>query len=306
MGNQLPDRATLTAFGTTVLIGGTNFFAVKVTLAELAPIWGAGLRFAAAALLLLAIAKITHKALPRGRAFGGAVLYGVLAFGLSYALIYIAMVSIGAGTASVVLAATPLSTLMLAVAHRQEKLSARGLIGGLLVIGGIGALSLNRLGGGLPLLPLLLAVGAVLAAAEATVLVKGFPKADPITTNAVGMAAGALALLVVSPLVGEPWLLPATGEVWGAMVWLAAPGSVGLFVLFLYVVKRWTASASVYALTLMPLVAVTLGVVFLGEAITVEMIAGAILVISGVYVGALSRPRKREPEGTHLPAPQET
>jgi drug/metabolite transporter (DMT)-like permease len=59
------------------------------------------------------------------------------------------------------------------------------------------------------------------------------------------------------------------------------------------VIIRWTASATVYALTLMPVVAVTLGVLFMDEKVTIQFVVGAALVLTAVYVGALL-PRKPE------------
>jgi drug/metabolite transporter (DMT)-like permease len=53
------------------------------------------------------------------------------------------------------------------------------------------------------------------------------------------------------------------------------------------VIRRWTASATAYSLTLMPVVAVTLGALFAGEPVTLEVIVGAGLVVLAVYVGAV-------------------
>ncbi|CAN5778730.1 hypothetical protein BH23ACT12_BH23ACT12_22920 [soil metagenome] len=105
-------------------------------------------------------------------------------------------------------------------------------------------------------------------------LVKGFPKSDPITTNAVGMSVGAAGLLVASILSREPWSLPSAASTWMAVLWLAAAGSVGLFGLFVFVIKTWKASASVYALTMMPVVAVGLGGSAVGQR-TDQAAAGA-------------------------------
>jgi drug/metabolite transporter (DMT)-like permease len=74
------------------------------------------------------------------------------------------------------------------------------------------------------------------------------------------------------------------------LLWLVTVGSVGFFWLFLYVVERWTASATTYALTLVPVVAVTLGALIAGEAVTIEVVFGGALVVAAVYVGALRRP----------------
>ena len=54
----MPDRATLVAFGTFVLIGGFNFVAVRFSNRELEPMFGAGVRFTIAALILLAVVAL--------------------------------------------------------------------------------------------------------------------------------------------------------------------------------------------------------------------------------------------------------
>lgn len=297
-----PGRTVMAAFFATVLIGGTNFVAVKFSNAELPPMYGAAVRFAAAAVLFFAIAGIRRMRLPRGAALVGAVIYGALAFGLSYALLYYALTGVSAGTTSVVLSSVPLTTLVLAVVHRQERFTVRGIIGGLLAVAGIAILSYRTFGGDVPLLPLLAAIGGAVVIAESTVIVKAFPKSHPITTNAVGTAVGAVGLFAASVAFRENWVVPQLARTWVVLVYLSIVGSVALFGLFLFIIKRWTASASVYVLTLMPVVAVTLGALVADEAITPEVVAGGALVILGVYVGALServaahRARRQVPE----------
>jgi drug/metabolite transporter (DMT)-like permease len=108
-------------------------------------------------------------------------------------------------------------------------------------------------------------------------------------TNGVGMTAGAALLWVASFAFGEPWAVPETARTWVVLAYLVVLGSVALFILFLYVIERWTASAAVYAIALMPVIAVALGSLLAGEPITWELTLGGILMMSAVYVGALSR-----------------
>ncbi|MGH2706436.1 MAG: DMT family transporter [Actinomycetota bacterium] len=306
---QGPDRTVMAAFFASVFIGGTNFVAVKFSNAELPPLFGAAVRFAAAALIFLAIMRVMGMKLPRGHALAGAAIYGVLNFGVFYALLYYALTGVSAGTTSVVLSSAPLMTLVLAVAHRQERFTLRGIIGGLLAVAGIAVMSYRNLGGDLPLLPLLATIGGALVVAESTVIVKAFPKSHPITTNAFGMVVGAAGLFAASAIFGESWIVPQQGRTWLVLGYLTIVGSVGLFGLFLYVIKRWTASSSVYAVTLMPFVAVTLGALLAHERITSEVLAGGALVILGVYVGALSerlaahRAQRQPPEPVPIPEP---
>lgn len=283
-----PDRVTLGAFAGAVLIGGSNFIAVKLSNDELAPLFGAGLRFAVAAALLVGIMRVQRLGVPRGPDLIGPALYGLLGFGVSYGLLYYALQGLTAGTAAVFMAATPLITLVLAVVHGQERFTPRGIAGGLLAVGGLAVISIDSIGGDLRPSYLVASFLGVVAVAESSVLVKGFPRAHPITTNAVGMVAGAVVLLGASLIGGEAWELPQTAATWGVLAWLAIPGSIGLFALFVFVIKRWTASATVYALTLMPVVAITLGALVKDEPVTAELLAGGALVMAAVYVGALS------------------
>jgi len=297
--HRTPQGTTWAAFAGAVVIGGANFIAVSVSNEALAPLYGAALRFAAAAFLFLLLLRVRGVPLARGRPAAGAVAYGVLGFGLTYGFLYHALLGLPAGTASVVVASTPLFTLLFAVLVGQERLSYRGVGGGLLAIAGIGVLSLGTAdpapGAGLALSYLAFCVLGTAAAAASSVVAKALPEVHPLNMNAIGMIAGSLCLALGSLAMGEPWVLPREGRTWVAVGWLVILGSVGLFQLFLYVIRRWTASATVYAITGMPLVAVVLGALILGQPITAEVVAGGGLVIAAVYVGA--RPASRGERG---------
>ena len=234
--------------------------------------------------------------LPRGRALAGAALYGLLGFGTAYALLYIALVELSAGVASVLMATVPLATLALAALQRTERFTARGLAGATLAVGGIAVLSVHSLGGDVPFWYLLAAVVAPLAVAQSTIVAKPFPRTDPIAANAIGMLAGTALLTAASLAWGESWTVPQAGDTWLAVAWLVVAGSVGMFWLFLFVVRRWTASATSYVLPLMPVVAVALDAGLNGEPIGAEVIAAGLLVIAGVYVGVLRGSRSEVPE----------
>lgn len=288
------EGATLAAFAGAVVIGGANFVAVKVTVEELAPMYGAAVRFALAGLLFVAILAVAGTPFPRGAALVGAALYGTLGFGAAYAFMYIALTELSVGVASVLMATVPVLTLLLAALQRLERITGRGLVGGALAVAGIAVLSVRSLGGDIPLRYLLAAIAAPIAAAQSTVVVKRFPRTHPVATNAVGMLVGAALLAVASVAAGEAWTLPQEGATWVATAWLVVAGSVGLFWLFLFVVQRWTASATTYALPLMPVVAVALAAVLTDETIGLLEVVGGVLVIAGAYVGALRRARPAE------------
>lgn len=304
--DQKPDNATYAAFAGTVIIGGTNFIAVSFSNQELPPLFGATLRFALAALLFFLIARARGVPLVHGRAAAGAALYGLLTFGIGVSLLYYALVGLSAGTVAVILAAVPLFTLVIAVLLKQERLSTRPVIGGILVIAGIAILSVGTLGGGLSGSYLIAAILAAVASALSSVVAKSLSDVHPLNLNMIGITAG-MALLAVSSLVkGESWALPHELQTWLALLWLVLLGSVTLFQLFLYVLRRLTASASVYAVAGMPVIAAGLGAVLLDQPVTMSVLAGGALVIVAVYVGAISgmkgRPKIPLPEYPALPA----
>jgi drug/metabolite transporter (DMT)-like permease len=285
-----PDNLTLVAFVLAAVIAGANAVAVRVGLTELAPFWSAGFRFVAAAAILGATAPLLRRAFPRGRALVGASLYGLLNFGLAYLFLYWALQEATAGTVMVAFAIVPLFTHILAAAQRVERFTFRGLAGALIAAAGIGMVFSDRMGS-VPLLSLAAILLGALAAAQSPIVVKRFPKVDSVVLTAIGMAVGGALLLVVSVAFGEPWILPTTPSVQLSLVYLILVGSIGLFLLFLFVLGRWTASASVYILLLAPLAAVALDLVVLGDAPTPLLIAGGVVAVGGVYVGTLLRPR---------------
>ena len=76
-----PDSKILAAFTAMVFIGGTNFVAVRLSDRGLAPLYGAGLRFVGAAVLLCIFLVVRHIAPPTREQLKGTLLYGALGFG---------------------------------------------------------------------------------------------------------------------------------------------------------------------------------------------------------------------------------
>lgn len=288
------EALTLVSFVALVVIAGSNVVGVRISNRELAPFWGAGLRFLLGDVLLFAVVLLRRMPLPQGRALMGAVLYGILGFGGCYALCYWALVEIQAGLASVVLATAPLLTLMLAFAHRIEAFRWQCLAGAFLALLGTSGMFAHALSASVPVTPMLAMLAGTACVAEASVLLKAFPGTHPVTTNAVGLGVGALALLVLSRGFAEPWTLPTHATVQAAFVYLVVFGSVVTFVLFVYVLNRWTATSASYQVVLMPFVTISLSGWLDGEALSLGVLGGGASVLLGVYLGVLRRSR---PEG---------
>jgi drug/metabolite transporter (DMT)-like permease len=271
-----------------VLLGGANSVAIRFSNVELPPFSGAAARFAAAALLMFAAMLFLRLPFPKGRALAGIVVFGVVNFGLSYALIYWGLLEVQAGLAQVVIAIAPLATFFLALAHRQESWQLRPILGSLLAITGIAVVFGEQVSAAVPVLPLLAIVGAAICAAEATVLAKGLPPVHIVSLNAVAMAVGTAFLAALALVAGERVTVPTRLDTWLAFWYLVLVGTVVVFLLFLFVVRRWTASGTSYAFVLSPFVTVAIGVWLAHETVTWTFLVGGAFVLVGVYVGALT------------------
>lgn len=281
-------------------MAGGNAVSIVYIVRELDPFWAATTRFLLAALVFTGFAMTARMAWPRGRALVGAVLYGALTFGGAFGFFYWAIArGVEAGLGQVILATVPLLTLALALAHRQERFRLEGLIGAALAVGGVAVIFRDSVGTGVPLTALLGVVGAAVCFAEGAVVVKAFPPVHTALMNAVGMTVGAVIVLALSLAMGESIVIPERATTWIAQAYLVLPGSVGVFGLHIFVLRRWTASGASYELVLIPIVTIVISAWLLDEKITASFAAGAALVLAGVYFGALRSPRSadRRPHG---------
>jgi len=281
------DRRTLIAFVIGAVFSAGNPISVKFSNVELDPLWGATLRFTLAATLMLIVMAALKLSFPRGRALLGAVLYGLFNFGLAFACLFYALVELGAGFLQILLAVIPLTTLLLAVLQRQERFSMSPVIGALLALTGVVLMSQVAVNDSVSLLSILAAMGASFFLAEGAVLVRIFPPEHPVTLNAVGMTTGALVLFLGSLLAGDRFALPTLQATWLAVGYMVVIGSGVVFIGWVYVLKRWKASRAAYNFVLVPPITLIFSSWILDERIGVELVFGGLLVLTGVYIGAL-------------------
>ena len=286
-------RGTLVAFLVGALLAAGNPISVKFSNAELDPLWGAALRFILAALLMLVVMAVLRVRFPRGRALVGALLYGVFNFGLAFAFLFYALVELGAGFLQILLAVIPLITLLLVMVQRLERLRRSALVGAVLAFAGVLLMSQVALDASISVVSILIALAAAFCLAEGAVLVRLFPPEHPVSLNAVGMSVGAVLLLIASVLTGDDMVLPAMRATWLALAYMVVIGSGVVFSLWVYVLRRWEASRAVYNFVLLPVITLIFSHWITGEQVGLELVFGGILILVGVYIGAL-RSRQRE------------
>jgi drug/metabolite transporter (DMT)-like permease len=280
-------RAALASFVGSGVFAGGNAVAIRFSNRELAPLWGATLRFALASMLLFVVVSFMRLPLPRGRALFGAALSGLLNFGAAFAFAYYGLVRVHAGLGSTFLALVPLVTLLLAVAHRQERLRAAALVGGVVAVVGVGLISRVSLREAAPVVSLLALLASVASFSEAAVVVRRFPRVHPVVMNAVGMAVATVALAAATLVAREPIVVPSRRATVLAVAYLVVFGSIVVFVLYLVVLRSWEASRAVYLDVIIPFVTVGLSAWLLDEPVGLELLGGGALIVGGVYLGAL-------------------
>jgi drug/metabolite transporter (DMT)-like permease len=277
------------------VITALNPIAIRFSNRELAPFWGAGLRLMLMAALLGLVMHAMRLELPRGRALRGALRYGALGYGCAVGLTYYGLVHVHAGLGQLMFALVPLATLLLAAAQGQERVRAQALGGAVGALAGVAVLAQAHLDDALPPLSLLALLGSVLCVAQAAVLVRRFPPVHVVTMNALGTLAAAVLVLVPAALVaGDPVVLPRQGSTWAALAFGVAGGSL-LFLLYVFVLKRWAASRAAYLFVLAPFLTFVLSARLDDEPLGPTLVVGGGFIVAGVYLGALRQPSNTSP-----------
>jgi drug/metabolite transporter (DMT)-like permease len=299
-------RRTLVAFIIMILAGSGTPLAIRLTYGEMPPLWSGAARFMVGAVISWCLMFVFKLKMPKGRTLIGSFLFGSLSIGGAYVLICWGLVKTTASLYQVLMALIPLLTLFLASVQGLEPLTRRGLIGSLLAVGGIAIAigSSSSIEVAIPhLLAIILAAGLM---AEAGVVVKRFPRGHPISTTAVAMTVGSMILGGTSLLSGERWIIPTQVETWLGFGYLILISNLVSYLLFLFILKRWTASRTSFSFVVAPLVTVLLATSLAGEQIGWNFMLGGVLVLSGVLFGALLSPNLRESvRGARLQAASE-
>lgn len=278
------------AFFLTALLGGGNSVAVRFSNVELPPYWGATIRLGASALLFWLILFLWQIPIPKKRDAIVLLLTGFFGVGVSFGLLYFGLVRLQASLGSVIIAMGPLMTFFFAVLHRIEKFRWQSLVGGIIALIGISIAARAQLGVDIPIISVLALIAGSAISAEGNVILKIFsPKSDPMATNALTVSAGLAFLLMTTFLLGETHNLPTLPATWMAITYTVIPGSVIMFYLFIWILSRWSASATSYVIMLFPIVATIAGSLLAGENITLTFILGGALVLVGVWIGALMK-----------------
>lgn len=267
---------------------GGSFFLTQIVIHELAPLplVAARLSLAAAALLLyLRLAGISFAPL-RERA-GDFVILGLLNNAVPFLLLAIGQTRMGGGLASILNATTPLWTILVAaVATSDERLTGQKLVGVALGIVGVAVLvGPQAFGAGhsVPAFAFAAILGATFCYALAGVFSRRFKGVPPAVVATGQLCTSSLMLLpLVLGLYGPAVYAGLSGGGAVALVALALGATALAFIFYFQVVAAAGATNASLVTFLVPASAILLGVIFHGEALTVEEIGGFALILAGL------------------------
>jgi drug/metabolite transporter (DMT)-like permease len=224
---------------------------------------------------------------PSGPQWRACATAGVLLL-VGQAIVGVAERTIPSGLAALLVATVPLWLLGLDAGLNRARLGLAQLGGLLLGLAGVALLAGLSGGGPVPVVGVLMVVGAAGMWALGTMTARrgAFP-ASPVLATGMELLAGGAVLLVLAAVTGEFGSLHlghVSARSWLALGYLIVAGSIVAFSAYGIAVRSLpTPTVATYAYV-NPVVAVLLGALILGERLTAAMIGGGVLVVGAVVL----------------------
>jgi drug/metabolite transporter (DMT)-like permease len=282
----------IAAFAIIYVVWGSTYLAIRVVVETLPPFLSAGARFFVAGVLLYAVLKLKGYHSPSRSEWRHSTVTGILLLVGGNGLVMWAEKTVPSGLAALLVALTPVWFALLDWTRPGgARPRLRTLIG--VVIGFAGVLMLvsgrhaetqraASFGGALAIM----IAGA--SWAGGSLYSKHSPNTgSPWMNSAAQMICGGAGLLLCGVVFGEPWRADwshVSSRSLLALAYLLVFGSWVAFSAYVWLLKASTpARVSTYAYV-NPIIAVFLGWLVLGEAVTSRIFAGALVVVAGVII----------------------
>ncbi|MGH7278974.1 MAG: DMT family transporter [Candidatus Rokuibacteriota bacterium] len=272
------------------VVYATSYVAVRVTVDDVPPATLAFVRLVVGALILLPLGARAERVPPRPGDTGRVVAMGLVGFAAAYALAHWGILHSTATHAALLIVIEPVALMLLAPLVLGERLARRDGAAAVLALLGATLVVVNGMPGGSPggLLPhwrgdALLVLSAVAFAAYSLLgrAILTRHNAARVTRQSIAWGAAGLA-----PLAIAEWL---SGQrpVWtptavAGTLYLAIVISALGYLVWNWALARVEASRAATFLTVQPLGGAVLGVLLLGETVTVFTVTGASLIVAGL------------------------
>ena len=279
------------AFFTVCLIWGTTYFAITVALDTVPVLLLAGLRWMFAGVVMSALMLATGRGLPRPALWGPLLLLGFLMNVVGNGFVVYAQQYVASGLTAVLIATTPFwSALIERLLPNGERFSRRALTG--LALGFTGIVILvwpEMANGGAGGRAFIGGVIAIQLACVGWVVGTSYARRhelgdNPFRSTALQMVFSGTMLLTAATINGDWSHLSFTPRTIVAMLYLSIAGSLVAYSAYIYAIQHLPLSlVSLYAY-INPMIAVTLGTLFLSEPFSTRIGISAALVLAGTWI----------------------
>jgi drug/metabolite transporter (DMT)-like permease len=289
-------RSALPGIGLLALIWGSAFLWIKLADRGFSAVEVTLARLALGAAVLFAIVRVRREPIPRsGQLWVHIAVAALFANAAPYLLFAVAEQTVDSSTAGIINATTPLWTVVLALAVRHQKSVTSWQAAGL-IVGAVLIFTPWHTAGGLFSAGGLECLAASVSYAVSYIYMDRFLARrgiGPVVLSACQLAAAAVMLAIALGVTGLQTPHVTAGNV-AAIAVLGIIGTGFAYVLNYQIITSEGATVASTVTYLLPVVAIVLGVLVLGESITMITLAGIALVLAGV---ALTR-RRAKPAST--------
>lgn len=271
------------------ILWGTTWIAAKEGVSHMPGLQLAGIRQLIAGSLYVGFFLYKKIPLPKGKEWGPVIVLSFLNFIMSNGLSTWGVQYISAGLGSIMGAIFPLWLVIIGFFTSNEKIPQKALLGLLLGFGGVCVIFYEHLQDFFNpafLKGIILSVAATWTWAFATIYTKKQAQVfNPYFSLGLQMVISSITLISFTSATGQA--IPITSipwESWASIAYLVIFGSLIAFICYLYALQNLpTEQASLYAY-INPVVAVLCGWLILHENITIYIVAGGAIALSGVYL----------------------
>ena len=275
-------------FITLGLIWSSSFLWVELALREVGPITLVAFRAFFGFLFGIVVVVTQRIPLPRTwKEWAPLIVLGLTNIAIPFLLISWGQKSIDSGVASILDATVPLFTIL--VAHfmlHDDKMTTPKVLGLLTGFAGVVVLMSKDLGASTSsLLGQLAVILACIFYAASSIIARVYTEGTSATMRGLGPLVSASAVMITSAFIFEsPIKIPTLPITWVALLWMGILGSGLAFIMLFYLIHEIGPTRTTMVTYLFPLGGVTLGVIFLNEALTWQIITGAVLIISSLAI----------------------
>jgi len=263
-------------------IWGASFLFVRIAAPMIGPVLTADARLLIAGLALAAYFRVIGFDAEWRRWWPQYAIVGLINSAAPFLLFSYAALSLPAGLMSVINASSPMWGALFAAWLLRERLSARGIAGLAIGIAGVALVTRPAAGAALGVLPVLAATGAAVCYGLAGAYMRRWAKEVPSRGMALGtqIAGGLLLapLLAIAPPTSMPTPLIAACLLALGLVC----GAIG-YLLYFRLITNIGVAGALTVTYLIPIFGVAWGAIFLGETLSLVMLAGAGLVLLGTF-----------------------